>query len=721
MMTSTTGQASPGIRVRYRRILYTIRTFARMGGMSWILAVLLMQARAPEILERHCIQCHNPQVHKGDVDLSAARVDPGKLWKSVAHLEEPFMPHKAPKLSDADLRELQAWIDGGMKLDRPLRAKSAHWAFSPLRQGSLDALEKGTPIDRRALIRRVTYDLTGLPPAPEDLDRGVEETVDRLLAGPAYGERWARHWLDVARYADSSGYESDTDRKTIYAYRDAVIRALNEDLPFDAFVKWQLAGDQVAPDDPVALALTGFLACGPASDTTPTDSRRNKEKYRMDELDDVVATTGQAFLGLTVGCARCHDHKFDPISSREYYQLVAAFASTKREEKPLSPAHRKLQEFVEPRRAALREERIRALPISEDQKDILRQPMSPNNGISSNLYKKHGETLKVGDEQLRASLSDVDRTTWEELAKAASGIPARALTIAEGPRQKTWLLGRGDVDEKTEEVQPGVLKILETSARRDGRPRVALGEWLTDVDHGAGRLLARVIVNRLWAHHFGDGLVGSANDFGVQGDRPTDPDLLDGLAHALIDGGWKLKPLHRRILLSRAYASARRPMRLEAEALRDAILAVSGRLNPTMYGPSVRVRIPGEAIVTRSKDEYPRNIVDGPETCRRSVYVFIKRSVMVPFFEVNDAPGATSSCGRRSRTTVAPQALTLLNDPFVRESAKAFAQRAGSPEKAFLLALGRPAKASELEATKHLDLVDLCHVLFTLNEFSYVD
>ena len=251
---------------------------------------------------------------------------------------------------------------------------------------------------------------------------------------------------------------------------------------------------------------------------------------------------------------------------------------------------------------------------------------------------------------------------------------------------------------------------------------MALGQWLTDVDAGAGRLLARVIVNRVWQHHFGEGLVGTPNDFGTQGDRPTDPELLDGLARVLIEGGWKLKPLHRAILLSARYRSRRRPLRLEAEALRDAILAVSGRLNPKMYGPAVKVHIPGEAIVTRSKDDYPRNIQDGPEQWRRSVYVFLKRSVALPFFEVNDAPVASAtSCGRRARTTVAPQALTLLNDPFVRDCAKAFAARAGSREQAFAMALGRSPSASELEAASRLELVDLCHVLFTLNEFAYVD
>jgi hypothetical protein len=696
--------------------------------MSLIVAVLLLaQQRGPEILEQHCVKCHNPKTRKGDLDLStreAFSIKGDELWDSVSHRAEPHMPHKAPKLPEADLQELRKWIDGGMKYARPLVTKAApeaHWAFAPLRKGSLDALSKGASVDRRALTRRVTYDLTGLPPTPEQFALGYEVLVDKLLASPAYGERWARHWLDVARYADSSGYESDVDRKTIYTYRDAVIRALNEDVPYDAFVKWQLAGDQREPDNAVALALTGFLACGPASDTTPTDSKRNKEKYRMDELDDLVSTTSQAFLGLTAGCARCHDHKYDPISSKEYYQLVATFISTKREEKPLSPVHRRLQEFLEPRRAALREGRVKALPIPDDHKDILRQPLNGNNGLSSSLYKKYGDTLKVGDEALRESMSDEDRVRWDEFAKAAQGVAPKALTIVDGERQPAWLLARGDVDLKKEEVGPGVFKILDGGKARDPRPRVALGDWLTDVEGGAGRLAARVIVNRVWAHHFGEGLVTTPNDFGTQGERPADAELLDGLARALIEGGWMLKSLQRRILLSAAYRSARRPARLEAEILRDAILALSGRLNPQMYGPAVKVRIPGEAIVTRSKDDYPKNIQDGPETWRRSVYVFIKRSVMLPFFEVNDAPGASASCGRRARTTVAPQALTLLNDPFVRDCAKAFATRAGSHERAFLLALGRMPKPGELDVAKKLELADFCHVLFTLNEFAYVD
>jgi hypothetical protein len=695
------------------------------------LALLALQA-GPDVLERSCVKCHNEKTRKGGLDLSTSKalleggesgaaILPGNAKKSfllqlVTHETDPHMPSKAPKLPAVDIAALAAWIDAGAKIGRPLvdrSPKETHWAFAPLRKGSLAALDQGTPVDRRILIRRVTFDLTGLPPAPGE-EADYEALVDRLLASSQYGERWGRHWLDVARYADSAGYESDFDRKTSFEYRDAVIRALNDDVPFSDIVRWQLAGDRLSPDNPVALALTGFLTCGPEATTTPTDSRRNKEKYRSDEIDDLVTTTAQAFLGLTVGCARCHDHKYDPIASKEYYQLAACFVSTKRQETPLSTAHRKLQEWLEPRRAVVRESNIRALVISEEDKDILRQPVHPNNQTSANLHKKHAAAVNVTDAMLRERLSEAERATWD--AMAVAGSPAKALTVVDGEPEKAYLLGRGDVDSKVEEVQPGPLKVL--GGAWAGEPRVALGRWLTDVEGGAGRLVARVIVNRLWLHHFGEGLVASPNDFGTQGERPTNVDLLDALASELIRGGWKLKPIHRRIVLSRAYQSPRRPVRLEAEAIRDAMLAVSGRLDPKLYGPSVRVRIPAEAMVTRTKDDYPKNAA---EPGRRSVYVFVKRSVMTPFLECFDGPAASASCGRRARTTVATQAVTLLNDPFVRDCAIAFAARAGTPERAFELALGRPAKSKELEAAKGMALVDLCHVLFCINEFIYVD
>jgi hypothetical protein len=702
-----------------------------MGIMVGLLALLLQAG--PDVLERACVRCHNEKTRKGGLDLTreAALKDGGEsgpsvvpgdakrslLYRLVLHESDPHMPSKGPKLPPAEQSAIAVWIDAGATLGRTLvdrSPKEVHWAFAPLRKGSLARLDQGEPVDLRTRVRRLRFDLTGLPPTPEEFEEEYGHLVDRLLADPEYGERWGRHWLDVARYADSAGYESDFDRKTSYAYRDAVIRALNADLPFTDFVRWQVAGDRLAPDDPVALALTGFLTCGPEATTTPTDTRRNKEKYRSDEIDDLVTTTAQAFLGLTVGCARCHDHKYDPIPSREYYQLAACFVSTKRQETPLSPAHRRLLEWLEPRRAAVREANLRALGIPEEEKEILRQPLHPNNQTSAGLYKKHASAVNVPDSALRERLTEGERAAWDRLA--VPGTPEIALTIVEGEPRKAWLLGRGDVEAKLEEVGPGPLRAL--GGAWTGEPRVALGRWLTDLEGGAGRLLARVIANRVWFHHFGEALVATPNDFGSQGERPADAELLEGLASELISGGWRLKALHRRIVMSPAYQAARRPVRLEAEAIRDAVLAVSGRLDPKMYGPAVRVRIPADAMVTRTKDEYPKN---APETGRRSVYVFVKRSVMTPFMECFDAPAASASCGRRAQSTVATQAVTLLNDPFVRECAAAFAARAGSPERAFLLALGRPARPSEIEAARGMDLRDLCHVLFLINEFIYVD
>jgi hypothetical protein len=724
-------------------------------NLLFALVGLALQERAPEILESSCVFCHQASRPKGGLDLSTREAllrggesgpavvagDPegSLLYQVVSHRREPPMPHRKPKLSPERIELLAAWIRSGAPYGRPLvppaASKEAHWAFLPLRKGVALVAASAAPERerRRTLLRRVTYDLVGLPPSPAELldfeedpsPDAWEKVVDRLLASPRYGERWGRHWLDLARYADSSGYESDLDRPTAYPYRDAVIQAFNQDLPFDLFLRWQLAGDLLAPDRPLALALTGFLTCGPASDTTPTDTRRNKEKYRMDEMDDVVSTVGLAFLGLSLGCARCHDHKHDPITSKEYYQLVAAFLPTRRVDRPLEGARRRLEDWAEPLRRALREERLRALPIPEAHREILRQPLSVNNALSSSLYKAHGETLKVTDPELRKSLSSPARAAWDALAGTSPGGGVRTLAIAEGAPTVAYWLERGDVDLKKEEVHPGVPAALGRRAALDGPPRVALGLWMTDPGEGAGALVARVWANRVWGHHFGEGIVGTPNDFGTQGDRPTRSELLEGLAWELVQGGWHEKSLHRRILLSAEYLAPRaRPVRLEAEAIRDAMLALGGRLNSAMGGPAVKLRIPPEAISTRSKDEYPRNVADAPATWRRSVYAFTKRSVLVPFMDVYDAPSASASCGRRPTTTLATQAITLLNDPFVRGCARDFARRMGEDrERAFREALGRPPRNAEQRLLQSYpgSMTDFCQVLFMLNEFMYVD
>ena len=452
------------------------------------------------------------------------------------------------------------------------------------------------------MIRRLYFDLIGLPPTPQELDAiradassdWYEKLVDKLLANEHFGERQARHWLDVARYADSDGYEPDADRPGMYHYRDFVIRSFNSDLPFDTFVKWQLAGDEYAPQNPEALAATGFLAAGPVSVLTIKDEGTPAERaqYRADEMDDMVSTVGSAMLGMTVACARCHDHKYDPIPTRDYYRMAAAFTSTKRI------------------------------------------------GFSWKSDKKSDE--------------ESDKKSDKEMDAFARPL---GITDESASPVESFLFAHGDPTRHKEPVTVGFLSVLEPNGTPDRwlvktKPaqahttfqRTALAEWLTDADHGAGRLLARVIVNRLWQHHFGEGLVRTPGDFGAQGERPTHPELLDYLATELIANGWHLKPIHRLILLSAAYRQDvafdpaksaidpdnrllwhRRPMRLESEALRDAILAAGGKLKLNLYGPSVKPFIPPEARAGRDKDSIPRPAptarINGGEasTCSSSV------------------------------------------------------------------------------------------------------
>jgi hypothetical protein len=582
----------------------------------------------------------------------------------------------------------------------------ASWARTSIDRFILHALEarglRPNPIaGRRTLIRRAYLDVLGLPPAPEDIERFVADSdpeawprlVDRLLASPRYGERWARHWLDVARFAESHGYEQDYDRPHAYHYRDFVIKALNSDMPYDQFVRWQLAGDEAAPGDPLALAATGFLGGG-AFPTQLTEAEFESARY--DELDDMVSTTGAAFLGLTVGCARCHNHKYDPISSLEYYSLVSAFTRSIRSE------------------------------------------------IEVETEGGERATVQVTSEGLKPTKHHADER----------GFPHFYDT--------THVLERGDVHKKRGEAPRAYLAVLmrdgkdpaywdvlpaEGSTRTSLR-RSALARWITDAERGAGHLAARVIVNRLWHHHFGRGLVATPNDFGAQGERPSHPELIDWLASDLLRNGWSLKRLHRLILTSAVYMQSgdfdearaaldrenvllwrRAPRRLEAEAVRDSMLEVAGLLDTRMYGPGTLE----------------------PDMRRRSVYFFIKRSQLIPAMMLFDWPEHLVSIGRRVTTTIAPQALMFLNSPLGRDAAEGLAKRlAGLPpeeaiERAFALAFGRPPAEAERRAAlvalsppepllngggggigsvdgrARLALADFCLSLLSANEFLYVD
>jgi hypothetical protein len=728
-----------------------------------------------------------------------------------------------------------------------------HWSYLPLKRPPLPAVKNTasvrTPVDRfvlapldgkkltlapqataQVLGRRIYFDLVGLPPTPDEIDSFLREfeknpqsaiatLIDRLLASPHCGERWARHWLDIVRYADSDGQESDADRPTAHHFRDFVIRSLNDDFAFDTFVRWQIAGDELEPDNPQAIAATGFIVAGTRAVLADNLMEEERIRERFNELDDMIATTGVAMLGLKLGCARCHDHKYDPVPRRDYYRLMSAFNGGERGEVPLAPlaeatryreampqwkgefeaAKKRLDDWLKeakkPHETAVRHAKLGTLKSSDDEKSLLKN--NPDTVEAKELAKKFAKQLKVEDKDFRPFLSDDERAEWDSRERALQTVEARrpkplptVFAFADfGPKpRETFLLARGDFRAKSEPVELGFLTALTRgrtpaqywdSARAASRrsdstqQRRALAEWMTDIDHGAGALVARVIVNRVWQHQFGEGLVRTVSDFGARCDPPTHPELLEWLAHEFVRSGWKLKSLRRLIMTSAVYlqdsafapvAAAldpdnrllgrRRPQRLESEILRDSVLAVSGTLNQQMFGPAFKAPIASEAIQARNmKDPYPKDLQDTTATHRCSVYMFHKRVVPYPLLQAFDRPDAQASCGRRVDTTVAPQALALMNDRFVRaraeDLARPLAQEAGADTAAqvrlaWQLALAREPTAGELASSvaflqsqfqqrsardanqsehdaRHLALTDFCQAIFALNEFIYVD
>ena len=750
------------------------------------------------------------------------------------------MPLAGKPLRDDEIALIRRWIEGGAPWSgdlvpgqaSPVSQSSRHWAFRRMREVPLPEVSNTswarTPIDRfilarlesrgldpnpaaprSTLIRRLYFDLIGLPPSAGQIDafvrdtapRAYERLVDGLLENRHFGERWARHWLDVARYADSAGYEEDRPRTNAYHYRDFLIRAFNADMPFDEFLKLQLAGDLLEPGNARRVAATGFLAAGP--DVRP-DFVNFRKKDRYDELDDIVSTIGTAVLGLTLGCARCHDHKHDPIPTREYYQLVSFFDPTERYghpvdrsaaaryeellaefERQFEPVKSDLDAWVQAHAERIRLERISSLEIPAHEKELLRKPEDKANALQASLLVQFSEELKVTDEQLRERLTEEERAQWDEMSARLNAIKAsrpddipRVLGIREGEPRETRILVRGDPNQEGDAVQPHVPGVLtcDSGRRRDFRSRVDLAAWMTDVECGAGPLVARVVVNRLWQHHFGRGIVETPGDFGTRGDPPSHPDLLEWLSGEFVRGGWKLKPIHKLIVTSGTYLQSgawdseraqvdpgnrlwwrREARRLEAEAIRDAILAVSGTLNRTLFGPSVKPPIPSEAIYNpvESYDQWPEDVRDGPATRRRSLYVFTKRANLFPFLQSFGAPRTLESCARRDVSMGPIQALAFMNDEFVREQSRYFAERvllesassAGSRiQAAYRLGLGRLPTRVELsraqsfletqtaqyrsdwgeQAASHSQyqmraLVDFCQSLVASNEFLYVD
>ncbi len=788
-------------------------------------AVRFFESRIRPLLADNCFQCHADKKQRGSLRLDSraalmaggdrgAAVVPGKpeeslLLKAVRHEDELKMPPKK-KLAKEQIADLTRWIRLGAPWSGPAAAPTpvkrafqiserdrAHWAFQPVKRPAIPAVKNRpwvrNPIDtfilskleskgfspnppatKRELIRRVYYDLTGLPPTPRAVEQfaadasphAYENLIERLLASPRYGEKWGRHWLDLVRFAETNSYERDNPKPNAWRYRDYVIRSFNDDKPYDRFVREQLAGDEMADGGADGVIATGYYRLG-IWDDEPTD----REQSRYDGLDDIVATTGQVFLGLTVDCARCHDHKIDPIPQKDYYRLLSFFHNVNHyrnggptDERPLvseSEGKRAYEQRRVQLRAALDgfESDFRKL-----HEQIHGQRVEPSD--VARLIRAEGANL-LGVERYQRYAEQRRELQTLLRTKMAGDI---ALCVTEtGPRAPdTFVLLRGNPHVKGEKVEPafpavlgGVQPIVPTppGAKTTGR-RLVLANWIASP---ANPLAARVMVNRIWQYHFGRGIVRSLSNFGLQGDKPTHLELLDWLADEFVRRGWSTKALHRLILTSNIYRMSSRSndkglsldpanelfwrfdmRRLTAEEIRDSILAVSGTLNLRMYGPGVYPAIPREVLAGQSMPGKGWGRSPFAEQCRRSVYVHVKRSLLTPILESFDAAETDRSTPLRFVTTQPTQALALLNGDFVHQQAGFFAdrlRREAGPELdkqvrlALTLATTRPPKDAEvcrsvemIAALKAKDDVGeeaalkyFCLMVLNLNEFVYLD
>lgn len=803
------------------------------------------------IFEQNCAGCHGAKIQRSGLDLrteeSALKggtrgvaIVPGNaekslLYKLITHKEEPAMP-MGGKLSDAEIAVITEWIKtlqpkviaSAAPESAPVRQPGygitdkdrSFWSFvKPIRpevpkvkmrswvKNEIDAfvlakleakgLRPSPAAEPRELLRRVYFDLIGLPPSPEEMaeflkdpsDAAYQKVVDELLTSQHYGERWGRHWLDLARYADSGGYEFDYDRPHAWRYRDWVIRAFNADMPYDQFIRQQLAGDQLKPvaeTKPEDLIATGFIRNGPTVDNAVN------EQTRSDELDDMVSTTSTVFLGLTVGCARCHDHKYDPIPQKDYYRMQAVFFPYQKAEKLLvseeekkayDAANKAVDEKLRPYKAKIAaiEKRVREILMAE--KIEFHVKLAENAGTinaeTREVYRKEtaerfAKAVNIQPEEIDELITEEERTARKTVQNEIDEInktrpkllpSVMGVTDEEKPKQ-AFLLKRGDVAMKGDPVEPGLPQVVcgETDLNPLNR-RKQLADWIASKDNP---LTARVAVNRIWQYHFGKGIVRTPSDFGATGDKPSHPELLDWLATELVAKGWSWKAMHRLMVTSNTYRQSSRfnekssaadlenhlfwranPRRLEAESIRDSMLAISGKLNKEMFGPGIYPRIDPDIINTGSRPRWPLDAKDNEATWRRSVYIFVKRSVLLPMIEVFDCPATTVSGPVRAVSTVSPQALALMNNEFVLQQAGYFAERvaaeAGADARkqmalAFKLALNRQPSEKELvwaseflqkqaagyterknEKPAAAALRDLCHAIFNLNEFLYLD
>ena len=851
------------------------------------------------ILKAHCFDCHGEgEKLSGGLDLRLRRfmlkggddgpvIVPCKPDKSLLFtlVHRGEMPKRDTKLTREQVDVIRRWIAGGAQTIHAEPAQlakglnitdeeRAFWSFQPIRHPAVPPTKPKdrarTPIDafllnamakqklgfspdaeKLTLLRRASFDLIGLPPTPAEVDTfladnspdAYEKLLDRLLDSPHYGERWGRHWLDVAGYADSDGYsDADPPRLYSYKYRDYVIGAFNSDKPFDRFITEQLAGDElaratrdnakdalVAPHTRELLIATGFLRMGADGSATPAVA--DYDAVRNQVVADTIKIVSTSLLGLSVGCAQCHDHRYDPIPQSDYYRLRAVLEPAYDPKNWRIPDQRLVSLYTE-------DDRKKAADIEAEAKKLSDERASRQKQYIEEALTKHLEKFAADLRgKLRAAYdTPADKRTAEQkklLAdnpsvninagvlyqynpKAADELKSMDAKIAEVRGRKptedfisvlteptdkipvTYVFHRGDPKQPKEAVEPGGLSVLAPPDHREAFPvknsdlattgrRLAFARWLTS---GTNPLVARVLVNRIWLHHFGRGLVGTPSDFGAMGERPTHPDLLDWLARDFVEHGWRLKRLHKLIMTSTAYRQSsrrdshgeerdpenrlywRKPVqRLDAEVLRDSILATSGALNKAMFGPPVPVRpdVHGQIVVgldkTEGDNKMPVDVSLKGEEFRRGVYIQVRRSRPLAILHAFDAPVMEVNCERRQSSTVPTQSLMLMNSQFMLDQATRFATRlqtetgedsARQVTRAWRLAFSRSPTEEELagaldflsgqvaylrgalekkvepkqdDKTKPVPkpapelqaLTDLCQALLSANEFLYVD
>ena len=719
-------------------------------------AVVAQQATASEstidfarqvqpILAKHCYACHGPDVAEGGLQFTSkeavfSELDSGFLAivankpgesevfkRLTAEDEDERMPAEADPLLPEEIEIIRKWIEQGAQwsehwgFSKPQIAEvpkvdNAEWNQHPIDQFIYKQLEDSglkpnRKADRRTLIRRATYDLTGLPPTFQEVEsflndhseNAYEKLIDRLLASTHYGERWGRHWLDLVRYAESNSYELDGPKPFAWKYRDYVIKSLNDDKPYDQFVSEQIAGDELDEVTVETMTATGFYRLG-IHDSAPAD----RTLARADELDDIVTTISQVFLGLTINCARCHDHKIDPIPQTDYYKMVSFVSDIEPYDRKgfnisydvsspeirdkFNRLYREVDEWDDELRIV--EQRGIVKMSAEDQrktegrqrKRLLREKIKDY--LSDEDWKLRMELLRKINSNRKAIKEFANHDTVLSVARANPNPPV------------THVLFRGNPHVPGDEVSPGFPELFqsepptipqpEDDAKTAGRRKV-LAAWITSPEN---RMTARVMVNRVWQFHFGRGVVRTSNNFGQLGIPPTHPELLDYLAAQFVQNGWGLKALHKMMMTSQAYqmSSAMNDVgfakdpdnnlfwrfdmrRLSAEEIRDSLLAVSGSLNPKLYGASFYEKLPKEVLASQSVPGKGWGTSSEEERNRRSIYIHVKRSLLVPFLSVFDLPDPDHSCEARFKTLQPGQALSLLNGQFVHIQAERLAAK----------------------------------------------